>query len=194
MENLTNRNQSCGESEMNAKQKTARASKMSKQNTVLRERYWPEVTDEQLWLRKNKTGFTTIPRCLPQIMAIIDALTKNTPASKTYFALWCRSFDEMVIRIPHPMILAAESGFSGSRQLTTWQSRMALLNEYGFIKSAKGQAGDYEFVILLNPFMVIQNLQGTAQWTSSIMTLYHALAMRAVEVGAKDLDTTGETA
>lgn len=194
MENLTNRNQSCGESEMNAKQKTARASKMSKQNAVLRERYWPEVTDEQLWLRKNKTGFTTIPRCLPQIMAIIDALTKNTPASKTYFALWCRSFDEMVIRIPHPMILAAESGFSGSRQLTTWQNRMALLNQYGFIKTAKGQAGDYEFVILLNPFMVIQNLKGTAQWTSSMTALYHALAMRAEEVGANDLDTAGETA
>lgn len=178
---------------MTAKQAAARVTKMAKQNEEWRKKYWPEVTDEDLWLRKSKTGFTTIPRALPQIMAIIDALTKNTPASKTYFALWCRSFDEMVIRIQHPMTMAAESGFSGPRQLTTWQSRMTLLKEHGFIKTAKGQAGAFEFVVLLNPYTVAKTLYETKTLPPSLTELYDALELRASEIGADDLHTEDDS-
>ena len=74
---------------MNEKQTATRLKKVAKQNLDWRQKFWPEIKDEDLWLRKSKVGFITVPRGLPQIMAFIDALTKNTPASKAYFALWC---------------------------------------------------------------------------------------------------------
>lgn len=178
---------------MNEKQSETRLKKIAKQNLDWRKKFWPELNDEDLWLRKSKTGFITVPRCLPQIMAFIDALTKNTPASKTYLALWCRTFDEMIIRIQNPMILASESGFSGGRQLTTWNSRMELLEKFGFIKTAKGPTGPYEFVILLNPYAVVKNYinESTNEINENLKQLFLALEIRAVEIGANDLSGQG---
>jgi hypothetical protein len=174
---------------MNEKQTATRLKKVAKQNLDWREKFWPEIKDEDLWLRKSKVGFITVPRGLPQIMAFIDALTKNTPASKTYFALWCRSFDEMVIRIQNPMILASESGFSGPRQLTTWNARMELLEKFGFIKTAKGPTGPYEFIMLLNPYVVIKKYMSDPANTinENLRDLFLALEIRASEIGADDL-------
>ena len=95
----------------------------------------------------------------------------------------------MVIRIQNPMILASESGFSGPRQLTTWNARMELLEKFGFIKTAKGPTGPYEFVILLNPYVVIKNYMNDPanMPNENLKQLFLALEIRASEIGADDL-------
>lgn len=174
---------------MNAKQAATRARKMKEQRLGWRKKFWPEVERKDLWHRKRCDGFTTMPRTMPHLMEIIDSLTKGKPASRAYLALWCRVSDEMVIRIQNPVYLAAESGFSGERQISTWQSRMSSLVEYGFIKVASGQAGPYEFVLIINPYLVIRGLHKKGAIPGS---LYNALDVRAGEIGADDLDIPDE--
>ncbi|BDU76713.1 hypothetical protein [Mesoterricola sediminis] len=166
---------------MNVKQQYARGKKMQAKNLKLREKLWADVPDEELWLRLKQKGFTTIPRTMPIIVNIIDALTKNAAAGYTYFCLWCRSFDAQVIDIPHPADLAAESGFSGERAVSTWRQRMKALKEHGFIMCEEG-THDYQYVLLLNPHKVIQRKEGEVP-----KKLFAQLLNRAFDVGARDM-------
>jgi hypothetical protein len=173
----------------NIKQTTARGRKMVKQRQTWLKEFWPEVNEKDLWNRNRCDGYTTMPRTMPHILEIIDSLTKGKPASRAYLALWCRASDEMVIRIQHEVYLASESGYSSERRVSTWQSRMNSLVEHGFIKVASGQAGPFEFVLIMNPYKVIRMLHKKEAIPKG---LYNALTVRAMEVGAKDLDTNDE--
>lgn len=180
---------------MNAKQKKAVSDKLAKQLELIRQQYWPDVTDDQLWDRRKSGGFTTIPRSMPQIMALIDALAeKGKPPSQAYLALWFRVFDTaMQVRITSPGQIAAESGFGGERAISTWQGRMQKLLELGFIKVGKGTAGPYEYVLILNPYHVIYRLCQDGQLDSAtLQQLWHELRLRAVDIVAKDLDEIAE--
>jgi hypothetical protein len=166
---------------MNVKQQFARGKKMQAKNQKLRETLWADMPDEDLWLRQNQKGFTTIPRTMPIIVNIIDSLTKNAAAGYTYFCLWCRSFDAQVIIIDNPAEVAAESGFSGERAVSTWRQRMKVLREHGFIKCVGG-VHDYHYVLVLNPHKVIKKKAGEIQ-----RKLYAQLIARACDVGARDM-------
>ncbi len=166
---------------MNVKQLIAKRSKMQARDLKLREEFWAEIPEEDLWHRKRQTGWITIPRTMPIIISIIDALTKNASAGNTYFCLWCRGFDEQVIDIANPADLAAESGFSGERAVYTWRQRMKSLKALGFIDSRAG-SHDYQFVLLLNPHKVIRRMKREIP-----ENLYTQLFKRALDVGAKDM-------
>lgn len=176
---------------MNAKQKKAVLSKLDKQLELVHQQYWPGVHDWELWNRKKNDGYTTIPRAMPQIMAIIDALAdKGKPASQAYLMLWFRIYDlHMQVHINSPGQLAVESGFGGERAVSSWQSRMQKLVELGFIKAAKGNEGPYEFVLVMNPYYVIHQLDQAGRFdTQNLQKLLIDLRIRAVKVGAKDLE------
>lgn len=176
---------------MNEKQKIAASAKIEKQFDLARKQYWPEVEDVDIWNRKNSKGFATLPRAMPQIMAIIDAISpKGKPASSTYLALWFRSYDlQMQVQIRTPAYFAAESGFGGERAITTWQGRMQQLLNFGFIKVEKGRTGPYENVLILNPYNVIYRLHENGELSSPHLSeLYNETVMRANEVGAKDFE------
>jgi hypothetical protein len=158
---------------------------VSDRRKAMRERLWPEVNDQQLWLRKQRTGFTTIPRTMPLIGQMLDQLSgKGFPLLSTYLALWCWVFDEAMVEIRNPREMAYESGFSGPRAETTWRSRMKRLEELGFIQTKPGLAGEYQYVLLLNPLQRIKELYEGKPSDA----LYSALLGRAAQVGADDLD------
>src|SRR5688572_15203873 len=92
-----------------------RISKGKERALQLRTLNWPNVTEEELWNRNRCHGFTTIPRTIPLLMNIIDSKSKNQPAGRTYFGLWCRTYDESLVIIENPMSLAFEAGFTGER-------------------------------------------------------------------------------
>ena len=77
-----------------------------------------------------------------------------------------------------------ESGFSGTRGETTWRGRMKRLEELGFIMSKPGLIGDFQFVLLMNPFHAIEKLYVG----QSKDIYYNALLSRMAQVGADDLD------
>jgi hypothetical protein len=137
--------------------KNAKKKSPSQRRLDVRKALWPTVGDEVLWLRKQNDGFTTIPRTMPLINKIIDRLSgKGFPLSSTYLTLWCHVFDEAYVEIRNAKELAFESGFGGNRAETTWLVRMRKLKELGFIDSKSGSSGDFHYVLLLNPLLVIK--------------------------------------
>jgi hypothetical protein len=167
------------------KQTKKRASKMTKRTLDLRAQLWPELNESSLWNRTTAKGFTTIPRAMPHILDILDCLAgKGTPVSKVYLCLWCRVFDEGMLEIKSYEDLAYESGFSGQRAVTTWKQRMALLVTLGFILAEKGTRGEYDYILLLNPYLIIKSLHNSKKIQKQ---KYIALFTRAQEIGAQDL-------
>jgi hypothetical protein len=164
-------------------------SKAQEKAKALRDSVWPDLDEQMLWNRKSVSGFTTIPRTMPLIMNIIDALTKNKPAGSAYFVMWCRTFDHSLLVIDNPMTLAVEAGFSGERALSTWKDRMRSLVELGFIDAKEGPSGPYHYVLLFNPHKVVWDLKGKIQEST-----FRQLQTRAIEIGAKDMQPVQQTA
>jgi hypothetical protein len=151
----------------------------------LRKTLWPDISDEHLWLRTQNVGFTTIPRTMPLIGQVLDHLSgKGMPLLTTYLSLWCWVFDEAIVEIRSPREMAHEAGFTGPRAEGTWKTRMKRLVELGFIQAKPGLAGDYQYVLLLNPLRRIKELYADRRGDM----LYVALVGRLAQVGADDLD------
>lgn len=157
---------------------------------AMRDMYWPEISKEVLWLRKDRVGFTTIPRTMSLIGRIMDQLSgKGFPLFGTYLALWCRVYDEAFVEIRNDRELAFESGFSGPRGEVTWRTRMRKLQELGFIDIRKGLASDLQYVLIYNPIKVIAAIYEREKLPQDLA--YMALMNRLIEVGADDLERNG---
>ena len=162
----------------------SRPTKYVKKVRELRAALWPDIDfDKALWQRQTHDGFTTIPRTMPLIMSIIDGLTKGAPASTTYLELWCRAYDEMYVSLTKARELAFHSGFTGQRAERTWAEKIRKLAELGFISVKEGQAGPLSHALILNPYLVIQELYdaGTHGIPRDKM---NALYERGLEIGA----------
>lgn len=158
--------------------------------TALRNKLWPDLESNALWLRKEKVGFTTIPRTMSLIGRIMDQLSgKGFPVFSTYLALWCHVYDEAFVEIRNERELAFESGFSGPRGDVTWRGRMRRLQDLGFIDIRPGLASDLQYVLLLNPILVIASIYDSESLQHDLA--YTALTARLIEVGADDLDHYG---
>jgi len=107
------------------------------------------------------------------------------PAGKAYLVLWCRVFDEGVVKIEVEASAAREAGYVGERNVTTWREHLRVLKELGFIDYAAGLAGPYQFVLLLNPYHAVKALRDKG-WVQQ--GAYTTLFQRAQEIGATDLD------
>ena len=171
---------------MNSKQKKVRAKKISEKTIKLRNMLWPKLDLNLLWNRNERDGFTTMPRPMPHILRIIDFLAgKGKRASRVYLSLWFRVFDESLVVIQNEKEMAFEAGFSGQRDVTIWRSRMRSLVEMGFIEAKPGSSGEYNYILILNPYLVIKKLEKAKKISDRL--LYEALFARAQDVGAKDL-------
>lgn len=164
-----------------------RTNRIGAKTTALRKKLWPDLSVDDLWYRKKFDGFTTIPRTMPIIMNIIDDLTKSKPASKTYFALWGKAYDEMYVSLQNAEDLAYHSGFSGQRAVRTWKERMQSLADIGFIRVASGPRGQLSHAVIVNPHFVIRRLHNekTAGLTEAA---FNTLLERANEISAKDME------
>lgn len=158
-------------------------SKGQEKAKALRDSCWPDLDEKRLWNRNRFNGFTTIPRTLPLIMNIIDALTLSKPSGRVYFVLWCRAFDEALLVIDNPTTLAFEAGFTGERALSTWKDRMRSLVDLGFIEAKDGPTGAFHYVLLLNPHKVVWLLKDKIQ-----EGMFRQLQARAIDIGASDME------
>lgn len=165
----------------NKKQSATRRLTMAKRAEQLAGVVFPEVPEEWLWHRSRNDGFITIPRTMPIVMEAIDSQSKGQPAGHTLFALWCRSPDHACLSIENPMTFASEAGFKGERAVDTWRRRMRKLRELGFIQTAKGSSGEFHYVLLMNPNMVMERLHHQKMIQAGIYAKFHE---RVLEIGA----------
>lgn len=158
-----------------------------KKRLDLRVQLWPDVRNGDLWLRKDRVGFTTIPRTMSLLGRIMDQLAgKGFPVFSTYFSLWCRVFDEGIVEIRSDREVAFESGFSGPRGEVTWRSRMRILQDLGLISIKPGLASEMQYVLILNPILVIVDIYEDRKLSHDIA--YSALMARMIDIGADDLE------
>jgi hypothetical protein len=168
-----------------------RLSKAQKATLAMRKQLWPHITDDDLWLRNDRDGFTTIPRTMPLFMELIADASKqvtagkSVPAGKAYLVLWCRVFDEGLVKIEVEAAAAMEAGYTGERNVTTWREHLRVLKELGFVDYAAGLAGPCQFVLLLNPYHAVKALLAKG-WVQK--GAYDVLFQRAQEIRATDLD------
>lgn len=171
------------ENPLNVKQNTAKRKGMAERAADQLKAYFPDVPAERLWLRQKNKGFTTLPRTMPIVMEIIDSLSKGQPAGHTLFSLWCRAPDNPLVVIQNPIIFASEAGFTGERAVDTWRRRMKSLQKHGFIQTKSGITGDFHYVLLMNPHIIIEQLKqegGPIQGE-----LYRKFLDRIMEIGAQ---------
>jgi hypothetical protein len=160
--------------------------KIAKRQLELRNRLWPNIDPEWLWSRHTHDGFTTIPKCMPLILSIMDDLAKGQPLFCAYLELWCRTFDENFVTLSKPREVAFHSGFSGQRAERTWRTRLNLLADLRFISLKEEPSGPASYVLILNPYKVIEYHHG--QNTIGLRSdKYHALMDRALEIGDHSL-------
>jgi hypothetical protein len=160
--------------------------KISEKNMALRQELWPDISDAMLWHRKRKTGFTTVPRTMSYIFEIMDSLSSGKPVSRAYFSLWCHTFDEYMVTIANPRATALESGFTGERAESTWNGRMKVLCDLGFIQARSGASGLYNYVLIMNPYTIIRGLKD--QGKPIPLDIYNAFFERTTQIGATDMD------
>ena len=166
----------------NGKQSTARRMKMAERARQQKDLHFPEIHEDWLWHRTRNDGFTTMPRTMPLIMEAVDALSGGHPAGQVLLTLWCRAPDHALVTIESPAVFAAESGFSGLRAVDSWRRRMRKLVDLGFIVAKPGAAGDFHYVLLLNPHWAIERRQrGVKDIPASI---YNRFVERVMDVGA----------
>lgn len=169
---------------MNEKEKQTRQKRIEDSYETMRAELWPDLRLDELWHRKKNTGFTSIPRGLPLVHRIMDALSPGVPLSDTYFALWARLYDQSLVIIENTSEILVEVGFTGQRALNTWNGRMRKLSELGFIRAKEGASGDFHYVLVLNPYKVIKTRH---KENPVVQRLYRALFERCNKIGADDL-------
>jgi hypothetical protein len=155
----------------------------SERRRRLRDNLWADLDEKNLWLRKRRVGFTTIPRTIGLIGRILDQLSgKGFPLFETYLALWCWVFDEAFVEVRNPRELAYEAGFSGTKAEATWRNRMRKLEELGFIAIKPGLLGEFQYVLMYDPIKVINRIYSDRPQDAP----YHALTSRLIQIGADD--------
>ncbi len=80
------------------------------------------------------------------------------------------------------MIIHAPSDTMPFYEGTPWRQRMKTLKDLGFIDAKTGASGDYHYVLILNPHIVLRKLKAKIQ-----TGLYMRLFERGQEIGATDL-------
>lgn len=178
---------------LNEKQQKVRLSKTAKAALQMREELWPGVGNDKLWLRTDlsRKGYTTIPRGMPLFMEIISSASKqvtsgkSVPAGHAYLVLWCRVFDEGLVKIDNDTTAAFEAGYSGERSVSTWREHLRVLKELGFIDYKPGPAGPCQYILLFNPYHAVVRLRAKS-WVQDVT--YTALLQRMSDIGATDLE------
>ncbi len=170
---------------LNVKQQLKRRSKAAEASLKMRTHLWPDLQPSQLWDRHTKSGFTTVPRTMPMLMNIVNDLSKaatdgkSAPAGKAYLVLWCRAWDEAMVKIESEGVAAAEAGYIGERSISTWRLHLKILKDLGFIDYKT--VGPTQYVLIFNPYKVVKARKQDIQEGT-----YAALYARALEIGAAE--------
>lgn len=123
----------------------------------LRKHYWPK---EDLWTGKNEIGWFHAPRTLPLILSLLSSkqISQKKDPSSVYLELMSHQRGEGIIEIGHETDHAFAAGYEGSRAVRTWQERMKILEDNGFILTKK-VGNRLKFVAIVHPTTAVHRLR-----------------------------------
>ncbi len=145
--------------------KTTRKRKVKKtpeeRRRVLRNKLF-RGSSTRVWSRTDEDGFSTIPRTLPLIGTLIRLLTDDLDASRAYFDLWGRVYDEGLVDVTDEEEFAASCGYATpSRNVRTWRERIETLVKLGFVEVQPKGTRKYGYILLVHPLDMAEKLRQT---------------------------------
>jgi hypothetical protein len=132
---------------------------VAKRREELRKQYWP---DEDLWTGEKEKGWFPAPRTLPLILSLLASKhisPKKQDPSSVYLDLLSRQRGEGIVEMGHEADHAFASGYEGRRAVRTWQERMELLVDNGFIKTVEVGNQRFKYIAIIHPTIAIQRLR-----------------------------------
>ena len=124
----------------------------------IRKQYWP---NEDLWTgKKPEKGWFPAPRTFPLILSLLSSkrISQKKDPSMVYLELMSRQRGEGIVEMGHEADHAYASGYEGRRAVRTWQERMKILEENGFIKTER-VGNRFKFVAIIHPTAAVQRLR-----------------------------------
>lgn len=118
-------------------------------------------SDEIAWTgEKPEKGWFRAPRTLPLVLMLLSDknISGTADLGRVYLELLARHWDAGVIEMASPGEHSYAAGYTGRRGVRSWQERMKLLEELGFIKTRAGGNSQYKYVLLVHPTIVIHAL------------------------------------
>lgn len=148
---------------------------------LIKTEYWDK---EEGWTGMNEVGWFKAPRTLPNLLNILasKSLSGNKNPSSTYLELLSRHVDSGLIEMVSEADHAYGAGYSGPRAIRTWQERMKILEDLGFIKSKKIGNQQYRFVLLVHPTKIVEQLKKTKKVPAAWFEAYRARAIETKEI------------
>src|SRR5262245_1949697 len=81
---------------------------------------------------------------------------------------------------------AFASSYSGNRAVRTWQERMKILEQGGFIKTKKVGNQPYRYVLLIHPVYAVQRLYEAGKVSNHWWDTYRARQMETKEAAYQE--------
>lgn len=155
-----------------------------KRRETLRNEFWP---DAKTWFADNETGWFAAPRYLPLVLSLLASkkLSGNQDPSRVYMELFSRHFDSGLVEMSDEREHAFAAGYEGPRAVRTWQERMRILEEHGFIKTKTAGNQRYKYVVLIHPKAVVRSLHTAKLIDEEWWTTYRA---RLAELSEDDAE------
>jgi hypothetical protein len=131
---------------------------IAKRREEIRLRYW---SDEDLWTGEKEIGWFSVPRSLPLVMNLLSSkeISGGKDPGSVYLELLSRQRGEGVIEMADEADHAFASGYDGNRAVRTWQERMKILEEVGFIRCVKVGNQRYKYVAIVHPTTAVRRLR-----------------------------------
>jgi len=130
----------------------------------IRKQYWPKedlwTGRRDLWTGQKEAGWFPSPRTLPLVLSLLSSkeISNKKDPSSVYIELLSRQRGEGVIEMAHEADHAFASGYEGRRAIRTWQERIKVLSDNGFIRTK--YVGDrLKYVAVVHPTTAVQRLR-----------------------------------
>lgn len=115
----------------------------------------------EAWTGEGDRGWFRASRTLPLLCTLIDSkrVSGDAHPSRVYVELLSRHVDGGIIEMTDEGIHAYCASYVGSRAVRTWQERMRILEENGFIISKQIGNKRYGLVLIVHPTVAVQRLR-----------------------------------
>jgi hypothetical protein len=140
---------------------------------------------------KPATGWFRAPRTLPLILTLLadKKISGKSDLTGVYLELLARHRDSGIVEMVSPGEHSYAAGYKGPRAVRTWQERMKLLEELGFIKARPSGNQQYKYVLLVHPTIAVKGLLDAGKVSQSWWDTYRVRQIEATEAPYEKLIT-----
>jgi hypothetical protein len=139
--------------------------------------------NEDAWTGENEKGWFFAPRTLPLVLGLLGSkeISGNQDPTRVYLELVARHIDGGLVELGPYADHAYAAGYDGPRGIRSWQERMKLLEQLGFIKTKKIGNHLFRYVLLIHPTAAIQRLRDARKVSDHWWETYRARQIETKE-------------